>query len=403
MIQWLFDRRNSHGFLPNLIKDESIEPNTSKWWDLCINPPYSYEFRFLKYCKLDKVPQTCTLVSDYITGTASAYYPVNINFFDPDIDYISLMDDYSRTRLIAGDFRLLIYYSEGDNPDPEIYMSLERMCDTHNIPMEQIRFVISNYNLRNTPPFVYFPDDEVYYRYLHIIENNWVKEHNTNKRDKKFTCLIRADKAWRKIYASYLYQLDIHKLGYFSYTGYKYETSHKGLDDFTSWDNFDDTLQQDILSFELNVPFLCDELSNEEHNNHKLINKDFYTNAYFNFVVETHFDNNTCFLTEKTFKPILNLQPFIIIGNPGSLKLLNDLGYKTFGDVIRESYDEEIDHKDRMGSLLKISHDLCMLSDKHHLRIQHIISDVLAHNQKHFLAPKVNRINKLLNELEYND
>jgi len=403
MIQWLFDRRNSHGFLPNLIKDESIEPNTSKWWDLCINPPYSYEFRFLKYCKLDKVPQTCTLVSDYITGTASAYYPVNINFFDPDIDYISLMDDYSRTRLIAGDFRLLIYYSEGDNPDPEIYMSLERMCDTHNIPMEQIRFVISNYNLRNTPPFVYFPDDEVYYRYLHIIENNWVKEHNTNKRDKKFTCLIRADKAWRKIYASYLYQLDVNKLGYFSYTGYKYETSHKGLDDFTSWDNFDDTLQQDILSFELNVPFLCDELSNEEHNNHKLINKDFYTNAYFNFVVETHFDNNTCFLTEKTFKPILNLQPFIIIGNPGSLKLLNDLGYKTFGDVIRESYDEEIDHKDRMGSLLKISHDLCMLSDKHHLRIQHIISDVLAHNQKHFLAPKVNRINKLLNELEYND
>ena len=403
MLTWLFDRRNKHGFLPNLIKDESLEPNTSAWWDLCINPPYSYEFRFLKYCKLDKVPQVCTLVNDYISGTASAYYPVNINFFDPDIDYISLMDDYSRTRLKAGDFRLLIYYSEGDNPDPEIYMSLERMCDTHNIPMEQIRFVIANYKLRNTPPFLYFPDDEVYYRYLHIIENNWVKEHNTNKRDKKFTCLIRADKAWRKIYASYLYQLDIHKLGYFSYTGYKYETSHKGLDDFTSWDNFDDTLQKDILSFELNVPFLCDELSNEEHNNHKLINKDFYTNAYFNFVVETHFDNNTCFLTEKTFKPILNLQPFIIIGNPGSLKLLNDLGYKTFGDVIRESYDEEIDHKDRMGSLLKISHDLCMLSDKHHLRIQHIISDVLAHNQKHFLAPKVNRINKLLNELEYND
>jgi len=403
MITWLFDRRNKHGFLPNLIKDETLEPNTSDWWDLCINPPYSYEFRFLKYCKLDKVPQVCTLVNDYISGTASAYYPVNINFFDPDIDYISLMDDYSRSRLKAGDFRLLIYYSEGDNPDPEIYMSLERMCDTHNIPMEQIRFVISNYNLRNTPPFVYFPDDEVYYRYLHIIENNWVKEHNTNKRDKKFTCLIRADKAWRKIYASYLYQLDIHKLGYFSYTGYKYETSHKGLDDFTSWDNFDDTLQQDILSFELNVPFLCDDLSIEDHNNHKIINTDFYTNAYFNFVVETHFDNNTCFLTEKTFKPILNLQPFIIIGNPGSLQLLKDLGYQTFSDVIRESYDEEIDHKDRMGSLLKISHDLCMLSDKHHLRIQHIISDVLAHNQKHFLSPKVNRINKLLNELEYND
>jgi hypothetical protein len=107
-------------------------------------------------------------------------------------------------------------------------------------------------------------------------------------------------------------------------------------------------------------------------------------------------------LTEKTFKPILNLQPFIIIGNPGSLQLLKDLGYKTFDDVIKESYDNEKDHKERMSQLLKISYDLCDLSDNHHLRIQNIIADVLLHNQKHFLAPKVNRINKLLNELEYN-
>ena len=34
-------------FLPNLIKDETLNPNTKKWWDLCIQPPYSNEFRFL--------------------------------------------------------------------------------------------------------------------------------------------------------------------------------------------------------------------------------------------------------------------------------------------------------------------------------------------------------------------
>ena len=86
MILWLFDKRNQHGFLPNLIKNETLEPNTSAWWDLCIKPPFSYEFRFLKYCKLDGVTQNCTLVNDYITGTASAYYPININFFDENID-----------------------------------------------------------------------------------------------------------------------------------------------------------------------------------------------------------------------------------------------------------------------------------------------------------------------------
>jgi len=319
MILWLFDKRNQYGFLPNLIKDETLEPNTSAWWDLCINSPFSYEFRFLKYCKLDGVIQQCTLVSDYISGTASAYYPINLNFWDPDIDYIALMDDRSRERFKQGDFKVLFYYSEGDNPNPEIYNSLERMYATHGITQDNIRFVTANYKLNKQDPFVYFPDDEVYYRYLQVLDGKYVKKHNLESRDKKFTCLIRADKAWRKIYASFLYNLDVVKHGYFSYTGYKYETSHKGLDDFDQWNHYDDTLQQDILSFELQMPFKCDELSDQEHNNHKLVNHDFYTNSYFNFVVETHFDNDTCFLTEKTFKPILNMQPFIIICNTGSL------------------------------------------------------------------------------------
>ena len=56
-------------------------------------------------------------------------------------------------------------------------------------------------NLKIQIPFVYFPDDEVYYRYLHVIENKYVKKHNPNQRKKKFTCPIRADKLWRKIYA----------------------------------------------------------------------------------------------------------------------------------------------------------------------------------------------------------
>lgn len=401
MIQWLFDKRNQYGFLPNLVKDETLEPNTKKWWDLCIQPPYSYEFRFLKYCKLDGVVQNCTLVSDYITGSQSAYYPINLNFFDSTIDYISLMEPYSRQRLIQGDFRLLFYYSEGDNPDPEIYDAINKMCGTHSISKNLIKFVIANYKLKDKDPFVYFPDDEVYYRYLQILENKYVKEHNLNQRQKKFTCLIRADKAWRKIYASYLYNLKLTDQGYFSYTGYKYETSHKGLDNLDKWKEYDDTLIQDILSFELKIPFYCDDLSDNDHNNHKLVNHNFFNQAYFNFVVETHFDNDTIFLTEKTFKPILNLQPFVIIGNPGSLQLLKDLGYKTFETVIKEDYDKIVNHKDRMSQLLKSTFDLCNLSHKHHIRIQQIISDTLKWNQKLLLSPKVNRINKLLSKLEY--
>jgi len=403
MITWLFDNANEHGFVPNLVKNLTIVPGTQEWYDLCITPPFSYEFRFLKYCKLDKIPQDCRLVSDYIATTTSAYYPINLNFFDPEIDYIALMDPASLARLKRGDFRLLFYYSEGDNPDPEIYTSMDRMLQTHSLTLDQVKFVTANYKLRNKPSFVYFPDDEVYYRYLHLMERDplYVKTVSAEKRDKKFTCLIRADKVWRKIYASFIHNLNITGDAYFSYTGYKYETSHSGVDDISDWIDFDDTLETDLLSFELHMPYRCDDLSDKEHNNHKLINQDFYQNAYFNFVVETHFDNNTCFLTEKTFKPILNLQPFIIIGNPGSLALLKDLGYKTFQDVIKESYDLQTDHRIRMSELLKISYDISILDHKHHIRMQTLLADTLYHNQRHFLAPKANRINKLLNQLEY--
>ena len=66
------------------------------------------------------------------------------------------MDDYSLKRLIAGDFRLLIYYSEGDNPEPEIINSIEQMCTKHKLSPDSIRFAIGNYKLKNTKFCVFF-------------------------------------------------------------------------------------------------------------------------------------------------------------------------------------------------------------------------------------------------------
>ena len=401
MMSWLFDKKNQYGFLPNLIKDGALVPDSSAWRALGINYPFSNEFRFLKYCDFDRVPYDCKLVSDYVDTTACAYYPINLTIFDCNTDYVDLMDESSRNRLLAGDFKLAIFYSKGDDPDPEIYDWLLSTCEKYKITNDCIRFVTTNYKLKDELPFIYFPDDEVYYRYLHANETNFVTAHNLEHRNKKFTCLIRSDKIWRKVYASTLFNMGLADHGYFSYTGHHSDTSNKRSSDMHHWRGFDDTLVQDLLSFDMRVPFKCDNLTDAEHTNHKLINHNFYNNAYFNFVVETHFETDTCLLTEKTFKPILNLQPFIIIGNPGSISLLHDLGYKTFNDVIRETYDNVTDYQNRMTELLKISFDLCNLSNMHHRRIQAIISDILLHNQRHLLAPKVNRINKLLREMQY--
>jgi len=401
MITWLFDRQNQYGFLPNLVKDITLKPNTPEWWDLCLQPPFSMEFVFLKYCKFEHMQLDCRLVSEYTSLTTSAYYPISLNFFDPEIDYLALMDPKSLERLKRKDFKVLFYYSEGDNPQPEIYDSLQRMCSTHDIHINSLRFVIGNYHLRNEFPFVFFNDMECHYRYIQLLDNKFVKEQNFESREKRYTCLIRASKIWRKIYANFLYQLGHVEKGYFSYTNYTYEVSHKGLDDIDQWVDYDDTLISDLAAFDLHTPFKTDDLDDQAHNDHKLVNQDFYQNAYWNFAVETHFDNGTIFLTEKTFKPILNLQPFIIIGNAGSLDLLREMGYKTFGEVINERYDEITDYRERMSVLAKISHDLINLSNSHHMRIQAVLADTLLHNQKHFLASKQPRLQAVLDQLEY--
>jgi len=65
----------------------------------------------------------------------------------------------------------------------------------------------------------------------------------------------------------------------------------------------------------------------------------FYCNSFLNFVTETHFDSPNCFLTEKSFRPLLLGHPFIILGSKNMLLQLDNLGFKVDFDFIDPSYD----------------------------------------------------------------
>mgnify|MGYP000580535428 CR=1 FL=1 len=78
--------------------------------------------------------------------------------------------------------------------------------------------------------------------------------------------------------------------------------------------------------------------------------KDWYTETYVNLVTETFFGRNV-FLSEKIFKPLSNLQPFIVLGDYGTIAELKRLGFKTFEPFIDESYDLEINPKTRIQKI----------------------------------------------------
>lgn len=78
-----------------------------------------------------------------------------------------------------------------------------------------------------------------------------------------------------------------------------------------------------------------------------LSDKNHFLDTYFSIVAETSISNEYCFVTEKCIRPILGFHPFIVFGNPYTLRTLKEYGIKTFSDIIDESYDEELDTNKR--------------------------------------------------------
>ena len=78
------------------------------------------------------------------------------------------------------------------------------------------------------------------------------------------------------------------------------------------------------------------------------INHPAYQETYINLVTETTVDCNTAMLSEKTFKPIVAGQLFVLIAGSGAIQFLRDIGIDTFDDIIDHSYDNVIDVRERI-------------------------------------------------------
>jgi hypothetical protein len=119
-----------------------------------------------------------------------------------------------------------------------------------------------------------------------------------------------------------------------------------------------------------------------------------HINSYFDICFESFFYNNseTLSLTEKIFKPIINFQPFIFISTPGSIKLLRDLGFKTFDGFIDESYDDIIDNDERIKKAYLEIKKLCLLSKEEIHNLYWQMEDILIHNHNHLLSIHNNKM-----------
>lgn len=104
-----------------------------------------------------------------------------------------------------------------------------------------------------------------------------------------------------------------------------------------------------------------------------------YNQTAFSLVTETNFASNYVFHTEKIVKPILACRLFIVFGGRHYLKNLHRLGFKTFNNIIDESYDDEPDYQ-RRGNL--ICNQIAYLLQQDQKQVLDAIRPIVEHNKK---------------------
>jgi len=129
-------------------------------------------------------------------------------------------------------------------------------------------------------------------------------------------------------------------------------------------------------------------------NNAANINFDHARNSYLHLIAET-FTTSRTYITEKSYKAILSMQPFVMLGNKGNVKALRDLGYDTLDKWINHSYDNIDDDADRMhAAFLEIQRLYKLTQDQWNDMLIEMLP-ALINNINILLTPKYHDIGEL--------
>jgi len=156
-------------------------------------------------------------------------------------------------------------------------------------------------------------------------------------------------------------------------------------------------IKYDLECPNVKLPLMIDNGSGYAAKSHQIDLWDQANNSLIHVVTETVYNGKKNHLTEKTFKPIVMQQPFIIQSCKGSLEYLRRYGFKTFGEFWDESYDEANDST-RTYEIGKLLQDINTMSQKEKASLQSAVSNTVEHNYQWFYGEQFEKI--LWNELE---
>lgn len=111
----------------------------------------------------------------------------------------------------------------------------------------------------------------------------------------------------------------------------------------------------------------------------QIIPTEVFNNTAYSIVAETDFDNTLSFFSEKTAKPMIYRRLFVAFSGYKFLHNLRKLGFRTFGDVIDESYDDIKHNQQRLAAAFEQVKTLCAMDQR---KVLDTIKPIIDHNHE---------------------
>ena len=215
------------------------------------------------------------------------------------------------------------------------------------------------------------------------IASTAIEEYNIDNANKKFLCLNRNIKPHRIWLMYSMIKSNILDQGHVSYA-----LPDIDKDEHKAVANSIHTLKH--IPLELHGDFKMallqkmyarklDSLDAKHVINYSSSIKHYYNDSVLSVITES--DSHKNFITEKTYKAIMNLHPFFIIGNPTQHSLLRARGYETFEDLFGVNAVMNYNQAQQLWTNID-NMDLSILKEN----IKKKYLDKLVHNQQLFLS-----------------
>ena len=109
-------------------------------------------------------------------------------------------------------------------------------------------------------------------------------------------------------------------------------------------------------------------------------NVDIYKNSLLSLITETIFLDDVAFITEKIFKPITMGHPLILFASQGTLRCLEDMGFRTDWCGIDPAYNNIEDNVERFNATQQVLNDWIALPQEEKIARLEKSMDTIQHN-----------------------